>query len=180
MGGHPGEANLRRRGVKVLIHDLAQFAAVDSPGKIDGKTAEIQRFRPPQSHLFIGDEGHHDIAVTMFRRQVFQHRHHHRDRRFVVGAEHTGAIAENNLFVRIGENLRMLGNPQPDLLFTIQAQILAGKTQNLWMNVRGQPDVHGVDVGDKANPRRARDIPSFYRGDGGMVINHDIVQPKAA
>jgi hypothetical protein len=35
-------------------------------------------------------------------------------------------------------------------------------------------------MGDKANPRRARDIPSFYRGDGGMVINHDIVQPKAA
>jgi hypothetical protein len=29
------------------------------------------------------------------------------------------------------------------------------------MNVRGQPDVHGVDVGDKANPRRAWNVTSF-------------------
>jgi hypothetical protein len=55
----------------------------------------------------------------------------------------------------------VLGNPQPDLLFTIQTQIFAGKTQNLWMNIRGQADVHGVDMGDKANPRRAGTLPLF-------------------
>jgi hypothetical protein len=53
----------------------------------------------------------------------------------------------------------MLRNPQPDIFIPVQTEIFTGKTQNLWMNIRRQTDVHGIDVGNKANPRRAWTLP---------------------
>ena len=48
--------------------------------------------------------------------QPVQQRHHRGDRRLVVGAQHAGAVAEDDLLADVGCQLGMLGRPQPDVL----------------------------------------------------------------
>ncbi|MNR20322.1 hypothetical protein D3C85_1371570 [compost metagenome] len=86
MGGHTGKADFCRSGVKVLVNNFANFAAVDGPGEINVEASEIQRFRAAQTDLFIRHKGHHNIPVLMFRRQVFQHRHYYRHGGFIICA----------------------------------------------------------------------------------------------
>ena len=180
MGGHAGKANFRGGGVKVLIDDLPELAAVDGPGKIDGKTREIQRFCTAQAHFLIRHKRHHDIAVAVLWRQVLQYRHHYRHGGFVIRPEHAGTVAKNNLFIGISEDFGMLSDAQPDLFFSVQTEVFTSKTQDLWMNIRRQPDVNGIDMGNKANPRRACDIASFHRRDGSVLVDHNLIQPQLA
>ncbi|MNC31505.1 hypothetical protein D3C75_798280 [compost metagenome] len=69
-------------------------------------------------------------------RQVFQQRHHYSDGRFIIRAQHAGAIAENDLFVRISQDFRVFGGTQPDIFLWVKTQIIAGKAQHLRVNIR--------------------------------------------
>ena len=72
----------------------------------------------------------------------------------------------------------MLGDPQPDVFFAVQAEVFTIEAQDLRMNIRRQSDVHGVDVGDKAHARRAGRVAPSDGGDGGVLVNHYLVQAQ--
>ncbi|MNP22378.1 hypothetical protein D3C76_1150500 [compost metagenome] len=74
--------------------------------------------------------------MLMLCGEVLQQRHHHGDRRFVVGAQYAGTVAKDNLFVGIGQNFRVLADPQPDIFFTVQTEIISGKREDLRINIR--------------------------------------------
>ncbi len=97
-----GKADLRLGGVKVLVNNLPQLAAVDGPGKLDVETLKIQRLGPAQAYLLIGHKGHHDIAMLMLCGQILQQGHDYRYRRLVIRAQHAGAVAKDNLFPWVG------------------------------------------------------------------------------
>ena len=46
------------------------------------------------------------------------------------------------------------------------------------MNIRRQSDINGINMRDKADPRRTGDGAFFYRRHGRMLVNHDIVKAK--
>ena len=57
----------------------------------------------------------------------------------------------------------MFGDAQPDILLCVQAEILAVKAQRLRMNIGGEADVNGINMGDKAHARRGGAVAASRR-----------------
>ncbi len=176
MGRYAGKHNFCSGSIEVFIHHFAQFAAVDGPGEINIKARfQIQRFRAAQPNLFVRHKGHHDVAVVAVK--VLHQRHHHGDRRFVVRAQHAGAVAEDHLLTDVGRDLRMFIAAQPDILLSIQTEIFALPGEDLRVDIGRQTDINGIDMRNKPDARRVSPVAAFHRRHRGMVINHHLIQP---
>ncbi|CAH0288987.1 hypothetical protein SRABI106_03461 [Rahnella aquatilis] len=178
MRCHAGEGNFCRCRIEVFIHHFAEFAAVDGVSKIDIKAGEIQRLGTAQTNFFVRHKRHHDIAVFLLSRQVFQQCHHHRHCRFIIRTQHTGAVAENNILTFVRQDFRAFRRAQPDIQRLVQTHILTGKTQCLRMNIRAQADIHGIDMRDKTDTRPPFFGAGFDCRHGGMFIDLNIFQTQ--
>ena len=85
--------------------------------------------------------------------EVRHQRHHHGDRRFIVCAQHAGAIAKDHLLADVRRDLRMLIAAQPDILLCIQTEIVTLPGENLRVDIGRQTDINGVDVRNKPDAR---------------------------
>ncbi len=180
MRGHARERDLGRGGVEGLGDDLPQLGGVDRVGEIAGEAGEVEGLRPAQPDLLVGHEGDADVAVAVLRAEIGQERHDDGDRGLVVGAEHAGPVAEDDVGADPGLELGMLGRAQPDVLLRVEAEIRPRVAPQLRAHHRRQAHVDGVEMGDEADPGRARHGPGLPRGDGGVAVDHDVGEAEIA
>ncbi len=90
-----------------------------------------------------------------------QQRHDDRHRSLVVGPEHAGAVAEQDVFAGPTADLGVVGDAQPDVLIAVQAEILALEAQDLRADDGREARIDRVEMSDEADPWRAGRLPRF-------------------
>ena len=137
MRRHAGKTDFRRRPVEVFIHHFTQFAAVDGPAKSTLKRRSRSSALAPRRP--ISSSGTKATTISPWSPRRFSISVITTLTAALLSAPSTLVPSLKIISVAIGQDLRVFGDAQPDILLRVQAEILAVKAQRLRMNIGGEP-----------------------------------------
>ena len=149
------DGDLAGSGVKILILQLSQAAAVHCVGDIRAEGLQIETFGAA-AHLLVGGEADADLSVSHLRMgdQPGRRGHDLRHSGLVVGPQQGGAVCCDQILPLVAGQVRELRDAQPDIQLPVQADVRSVVVlHQLWMDVRPGNGGRGVHMGDQPQGR---------------------------